>query len=768
MKLFYLVDPLRLIVNDDLPDVVRGLAHALQAQGCGLTFVAWDATNARLATVEAAANADPFLLDVPVAGSEIVAPPYRPGDWLVVPEVLRSQDTAGETARQLTDFCTRLGIKTAFVFYDAAPLRDVQQGDRVAAYSAYMQQLALADLIIPASVSAADDLVSFFLNRLYFQMETLPVIAPVPLPAIEHRAAATWLEYAQQVLGLIRDSNTPWLHIKKIFYWVDQSCRKQGTPSVGSTVRELAASLQRTSISVTPVKWSAGSKELVIPDEPELISFDGAPTLDGWDRVPPGKDENGAWLLIPEFIIAYPADTIHSVIEFAKSKRLKVALLYSEPADELEAQSCRAGYAGWVGLVDRVLCATERDRDGLLSYCKVNLERLVNIKQRLLILSARQDGGNEILQGLSEGVDWRTRVYPAEAVLPSRAAFHAPILSICISTYNRARWLEISLPLLLKQTAAYRDVVEVIVCDNTSTDDTPEVMAPHLNETNFRYIRNAKNVGMLGNLKVTAQHTRGQYVWILGDDDLLFDGTVERVLKAILEHPDVSLIYLNYAYTRIAEANKVVDLERFLHESIPIIQPGPDLYAPVSRISTLSPNFFTAIYCLVYRRDHALLAYSQNTEGRPFSTMLTCIPTSHYVCHHMMDEPGYWIGDPCVLVNMNVSWGKYVPLWVLERLPELFDLAEMNGARPDEVDHWRADNMPGVLHYLKKIYFSDAEKNIEYFSIERFIARHKHLKEFRLGLNDFMSTYEKAYRHGHAYARIEPQKLLAKFCLQNE
>ncbi len=376
-----------------------------------------------------------------------------------------------------------------------------------------------------------------------------------------------------------------------------------------------------------------------------------------------------------------------------------------------------------------------------------------------------QEYGHDVLQGLAEGSEWHAKTYPPENVAPSRSAFHAPILSICISTYNRAPWLAISLSLLLKQTAPYRDIVEVIVCDNTSTDKTPKVVEPYLAEPGFSYIRNPENVGMLGNLKVTAQHAQGQYVWILGDDDLLCHGTVERVIKAILEHPDVSLVYLNYAYTNIADAARVDDVEQFLLSGTPIRPPCPDLFAPVSVLSTLSENFFTAIYCLVYRRDHALRAYSQNTNGRPFSTMLTCIPTSYYVCRHMMKEAGYWIGEPALVVNMNVSWGKYASLWVLERIPELYDLAELKGASSKEMDRWRAHNLPGALMYLEQIYFADPENNIQYFSIERFFARHKHLQEFRERLQDFMAIYEKAYKSGHTAAPLEPGKLLAQFGL---
>ena len=377
-----------------------------------------------------------------------------------------------------------------------------------------------------------------------------------------------------------------------------------------------------------------------------------------------------------------------------------------------------------------------------------------------------QEYGRDVLAALAADSHWQSRDYPPEAIAPSRSAFHAPILSICISTYNRAPWLKLSLALLLKQTAPYRDVLEVIVCDNASTDETPDVVASFKNEPGFRYFRNPKNVGMLGNLKVTAQHARGQYVWILGDDDLLRHGTVERVMKAILEHPDVSLVYLNYVYTNLVDAEKVDNVDEFLDSGIPIRPSSTDLFAPISKLSTLSENFFTAIYCLVFRRDHALRAYSQNTNGRPFSSLLTCIPTSYYVCQHMMNEAGYWIGEPGPVVNMNVSWTKYAPLWVLERLPELYDLTEYSGAAPAEVDYWRANNFQNSPHYLEQIFFADHEIIPVIFRSERLISRHKHLLEFQSNLRKIKAIYETAHKSGNIGASAKPASLFGQFGLR--
>lgn len=970
MKLYYFVDHTsRYTGNSGVQHVVRGLARALFEAGCELVFVGWDADRKALVPIDNGMlkNLARFhgpVLDLKKIGcypSHINNSPmlhksqFAPAGagWLLVPEVTHLTFHDEPPTQGIIDYCAQHGLKAAFIFYDAIPLKHPAYSEAEPRHAKYMQQLALADLIIPISKYAANDLVSFYLNRMYFQRETLPVIYPLLLPSerigwerrlpnadhsikpkliisvgtieprknqvellqafqrfcneyptfdarlilignlhplvsadvlramgdnpkahyleqiddnilngfyseceftvfpsieegfglpiveslwngkpcicanfgsmaeiaedggclqvdtrsvdeiyaavttlllepeplanlrneISERKFNSWINYALNLMRLIEREDAPSAVIRKIYYWVDHT-RTCSTNDVSQqVVRGLAAALQLKGIPIVPVIWNNQYGALVIPDDSELAYLEkwNGPAANLWDINLPSEDETGAWLVVPESLTYQGAPDIHAIVGYARTRNLQTAIVSPENIFEETqgGQQCiHADYMSLLPLFDLVLTMSEQSNADLLNYLRKNLNRLVNIEHRLKMvplpielsgggqLSAWAEYGQHVLRELAgEAAGWHARAYPPESVVASRSAFHAPILSICISTYNRAPWLTLSLPLLLRQTAPYRDVVEVIVCDNASTDETPKVVEPYLNEPGFYYFRNQENVGMLGNLKVTAQHAQGQYVWILGDDDLLHHGTVERVIKAILEHPDVSLVYLNYDYTTIADAEKVGNVERFLRSGIPTQLPSQDLFAPIHKIATLSENFFTAIYCLVYRRDHALRAYSQNTNGRPFSSLLTCIPTSYYVCQHMMDEAGYWVGEPGPIVNMNVSWGKYAPLWILERLPELYDLAELRGANPAEVDYWRSENLPRTLPFLEQIYFADTENNIQFFSIERFFARHKHLQEFREDLRDFMVVYEKAYKNGHRGALVEPAKLLAQFGL---
>ena len=338
-----------------------------------------------------------------------------------------------------------------------------------------------------------------------------------------------------------------------------------------------------------------------------------------------------------------------------------------------------------------------------------------------------------------------------------------PRLSVCLSTYNRAGWVKRNLENIYSQISSEREDVEVFVVDNASPDNTRETVQPYLNNRNFRYHRNAKNVGMLGNLAVTAQRARGEYIWILGDDDLTRAGCINKVLDILHQHPGIGLVYMNYGYTSEPNPLSITDLPAFL-DAYNVLEPaGPDELATVKDVAAKTENFYTAIYSQVYRRDHAMRSYCQNTSGRLFSTMLTCIPTSYYVLHYMPDESAYWIGEPSLVVNSNVSWVDYAPLFDLEQLPRAWDLAERNGTDGKAVDQRRANRLWMVVRMWKDLFENDRAGNSPYISAPRVLMRLKHLPEIEAWIPEMREIYTRAHRSGHPAASMPPEELFSAF-----
>lgn len=122
---------------------------------------------------------------------------------------------------------------------------------------------------------------------------------------------------------------------------------------------------------------------------------------------------------------------------------------------------------------------------------------------------------------------------------------NTPLLSVCIPTYNRASFLAECLESLALLGAAYWTVIEVVVSDNASTDNTKEVVDKYAKLIPIRYFRNANNIGGERNFFASASHALGKYVWVFGDDDIFEEAAAVTALKYIGLAYD--LIVLNYS-----------------------------------------------------------------------------------------------------------------------------------------------------------------------------------------------------------------------------
>jgi hypothetical protein len=99
----------------------------------------------------------------------------------------------------------------------------------------------------------------------------------------------------------------------------------------------------------------------------------------------------------------------------------------------------------------------------------------------------------------------------------------------------------------------------------------------------------------------------------------------------------------------------------------------------------------------------------------------------------------------------------------LERIPEVYDLAERRGAPKTEIDRWRRHTLPNVALYFDEIFQDQHEENARYLNPARLVHRFKHLPEFRSIQPQLKITYEAAHERGHFAARMPATQIFTQF-----
>ncbi|PPC95364.1 MAG: glycosyl transferase [Methylotenera sp.] len=127
-------------------------------------------------------------------------------------------------------------------------------------------------------------------------------------------------------------------------------------------------------------------------------------------------------------------------------------------------------------------------------------------------------------------------------------------LSICITTYNRGNFIAQTLDSLLPQLSP---IVELIVVDGCSSDNTEEVMCQYVaKHPEVKYYREQVNSGIDKDYDKAVSYAHGQYCWLMTDDDLVKPSALNTILTKLNGIND--LVVVNAEVTTV-DFSKILD-----------------------------------------------------------------------------------------------------------------------------------------------------------------------------------------------------------------
>ncbi len=114
------------------------------------------------------------------------------------------------------------------------------------------------------------------------------------------------------------------------------------------------------------------------------------------------------------------------------------------------------------------------------------------------------------------------------------------MISICIPTYNGAKYLSETLQSIQSQN--YQKI-EVIMSDDSSSDDTLLIVEAFKKQSDFPvYVFHHTPSGIGANWNNCLKHAKGKYIKFLFQDDVMENDCLEKMVKLIEENPNIGLI----------------------------------------------------------------------------------------------------------------------------------------------------------------------------------------------------------------------------------
>jgi glycosyltransferase involved in cell wall biosynthesis len=133
-----------------------------------------------------------------------------------------------------------------------------------------------------------------------------------------------------------------------------------------------------------------------------------------------------------------------------------------------------------------------------------------------------------------------------------------PLVSILMPCYKGQAYLPAAIESCLAQTHAN---FELICVDDKSPDNCLQIMRSYAaKDPRIRVVERTTNGGQARAFQTALDASRGEYVTRLAQDDLLYPRSLEYLVEALQQHPEVALVYGDQQ--RIDEEGNVIRVTR--------------------------------------------------------------------------------------------------------------------------------------------------------------------------------------------------------------
>ena len=120
-------------------------------------------------------------------------------------------------------------------------------------------------------------------------------------------------------------------------------------------------------------------------------------------------------------------------------------------------------------------------------------------------------------------------------------------IAICIPTYNRSNKVINQLDFLKKEVVGFEDKINIYVSDNASDNEHSERLKEYSRQ-NKHFVLSIQNVnlGIMGNVKYLMDNSKSEFIWFLGDDDVLLDNIINNIFNILNLNHNIGYLFLNH------------------------------------------------------------------------------------------------------------------------------------------------------------------------------------------------------------------------------
>tara|TARA_B100000686_G_scaffold354799_1_gene467307 strand:+ start:136 stop:1161 length:1026 start_codon:yes stop_codon:yes gene_type:complete len=310
------------------------------------------------------------------------------------------------------------------------------------------------------------------------------------------------------------------------------------------------------------------------------------------------------------------------------------------------------------------------------------------------------------------------------------------ILSICIPTYNRPNHLENCLKAIqISQREVKKNFnFEVCISDNGSKHDILGVINKFKKKFKIKFHRFPRNKGITVNFLKAVDMAEGEFVWTIGNDDLLMPKTLNIISNLLKKYPKIDYYFIN---SYLLNLNFI---KRFSHPFNTYNFPKKmqkfsqsKKYGILNFWSLIDPDvsfdFLLGMFVSMFRRkswvENLKCLNKKNIKDKRWMSNFdnTCFNTMIFA-NAFKSSKAYLQNKPlCINIHGVREWTKLYAFISIVRLPEILDYYRSRGMPFWQYIKCKNFALKNFAFFIGKILISKDTRGIEYLSFYKHIIK---------------------------------------------
>ena len=306
------------------------------------------------------------------------------------------------------------------------------------------------------------------------------------------------------------------------------------------------------------------------------------------------------------------------------------------------------------------------------------------------------------------------------------------LLSICIPTFNRNNSLKNCLNSILISDKFSKDFnYEVCISDNCSDEDVSSTVFEFKSKLNIVFNINSKNLGFTRNAIKCVSMSRGKFVWMIGDDDLILPNTLNKIKSLILNNSNVDYFFLNSCYLessflkRFPEPFDTNNLN--IKNMVSICKLKKD--KKTNFWGVIDPNvsweFLIGIFVSLFNKNKYLenisvLNQKDLDDKRPWSNFDNTCAHAKILSSAFKDSDSYICVEPLSanLIGLR-EWSPLYEFIEIVRIPELLDYYKSLGLNKYKFYYCKNFALRNFFNYFFKIFIRGESSGRKYVNFKK-------------------------------------------------